>query len=762
MTLIIFASSPVFALGEQYAIEPKSITSVVRTGNFVDVPITITNNDRTAFNLALGVDGDAAGLLRLDKTSMIIDPGKKEQFTLTIFGENTTSAQGFVTISGTVSDAIPLNITVTDFLIDPVDALSIDIEPITQRAKIGDIFKYKIGLQNLLTDKKYNITISHSIDKLEKEGSYKFEKSFFTETQTVELSTSVSLVKEFDMPDFIRPGEYVINVKADFLGLSASASQRFSVVEDFWDMLVLGIIPVRWLILLGIIFVFGIAGFIIYKKKKAKGKRYVSKIDFNLLPKPGPRSVWIGYIAETNKKAYFDLDQLTTHTLVAGSTGGGKTVSVEVLVEEALMKGVSVIVFDPTAQWTGFLRKNTLKKMFDLYPKYGMKKSDARAYNGNIRQILNAREIIDIKKHVRPGEITVFSVNRLDPEDIDVLVANTVREVFHSNFGESPELKLLLVFDEVHRLLPKFGGSGEGFLQIERGAREFRKWGIGLVLISQVLTDFVGETKANINTEIQMRTRDPGDLDRIKNKYGDYMLQSLLKAATGTGMMENTSFNKGNPYFVAFRPLLHEHARLSDDELGNYNKYNDIIDDLEYQLEMLEKNGVDIFELKLELKLAADKVKTGNFNMVNVYLDGLKPMILKQWDKLGKAPEKRKLKLVSEAELREELAKAKEAREKFEKTQSSSGSAGSGGGGSGGGGIKVLSLSNGIMVTKKNELLDALEAMDDDTFKVHVTDSKNELADWLMGQDKNTAEIIAKIKTRAETIAALKKEWDVQ
>ena len=70
-----------------------------------------------------------------------------------------------------------------------------------------------------------------------------------------------------------------------------------------------------------------------------------------------------------------------------------------------------------------------------------------------------------------------------------------------ANFSETPEIKLLLVYDEIHRLLPKFGGSGEGFLQIERGCREFRKWGVGILMISQVLADFVGQIKANINTE---------------------------------------------------------------------------------------------------------------------------------------------------------------------------------------------------------------------------------------------------------------------
>jgi len=103
-------------------------------------------------------------------------------------------------------------------------------------------------------------------------------------------------------------------------------------------------------------------------------------------------------------------------------------------------------------------------------------------------------------------------------------------------------LKVILVFDEVHRLLSKFGGSGEGFLQVERACREFRKWGMGVMLVSQVLSDFVGEIKANISSEVQMRTRDEGDLNRIKTKYGGDFLQSLVKASVGVGMFVNPAY----------------------------------------------------------------------------------------------------------------------------------------------------------------------------------------------------------------------------
>jgi hypothetical protein len=242
---------------------------------------------------------------------------------------------------------------------------------------------------------------------------------------------------------------------------------------------------------------------------------------------------------------------------------------------------------------------------------------------------------------------------------MDIFVSNVIRQVFNTDPKESPVLKVLVVFDEVHRLLPKFGGSGEGFLQIERGCREFRKWGIGIMLVSQVLSDFVGEIKANISTEVQMRTRDEGDLGRIKTKYGETFLQSLVKASVGVGMFSNPAYNHAKPYFINFRPILHSTRRLPDEELEKYNKYNDLVDDLEYSIDALEKEKVDTFDLKMELKLVKDKIMSGSFSVVEIYLEGLKPRVDKEWEKLGKKAPKRKIELVSEEEIKKATEEAK-------------------------------------------------------------------------------------------------------
>src|SRR3989338_6793442 len=268
-----------------------------------------------------------------------------------------------------------------------------------------------------------------------------------------------------------------------------------------------------------------------------------------------------------------------------------------------------------------------------------------------------------------PGEINIFNLSKLEPKDIDIVIASSIQQVFRANLPESPNLKTLIVYDEVHRLLTKFGGSGQGFIQIERGAREFRKWGIGLVLISQVLSDFVGEIKANIGTEIQMRTRYEGDLERVSMKYGEDVQKSIIKATVGTGIVVNAEYNHGRPYFVSFRPILHSVSRLSDKELETYEKYSNRADDLAYQLEQLEKNGEDIFDLDLELKLAKSKIRGGQFDMVDVYLNSLEPRISSSWKKIGKQPKKREIELISEEVIEAAVKAGETERKKFIREQ---------------------------------------------------------------------------------------------
>ncbi len=745
---------------EDYWITFRKISKQIREGEFAQEVITIVNFRNTQTRIDFELEGDAETISSLDRESLVIPARGQGNVTITMFGRRPLGTyNGSIILSGGIEEEIILELEVVDRERMPVQALLIGTTMSDRNIYPGNRISFRTDLTNLLTDREYPISLFYTIQN--SEGT----ETIWTDSGNIFLRTSMSLVKRAELPPTLPPGEYVIRTTANYLDMTATSSHVFQVSLPFYQYMIFGVIRV-WqaaLLLAGLTFL--IVAIIIIRRRIEANKKYHLSVNYKELPKPGPRSAFVGKIAETDHKTYMTLENFKTHTIVAGSTGGGKSFSAQVIIEEMLMKDTAVIVFDPTAQWTGYLRKLTNKGLFSLYPSFGMKEKEARPFTGNIRQIDNPRELIDIRKYAKPGEIQVFALHKLDPKDMDIFVANTVRQVFKANFEESEPLKICLVYDEVHRLLPKFGGSGEGFLQIERACREFRKWGIGVMLISQVLADFVGQIKANINTEVQMRTRDEGDLDRIKTKYGEGVLQSLVKASVGTGMVQNSAYNKGRPYFVTFRPILHSVERLSDEEINKYNEYNERIDQLMYELDQLEEAGQDVFDLKLEMKLAIDKVKAGNFNMVNIYLEGLEPRIKKFWDKLGKQPKKLEKQYVSEEDIKADIKKAQAERKKAESEEKKEEGTEKGEEKEDPSANfkkdvppdKILNLTNGMLVVNPRDLYSEIQAMKDPDYEKHVNNEKNDFADWIRSAvgDEELATLIQEAENKEELLKLL-------
>lgn len=740
--------------GIDYIISLNAINRKIRQGNFLQEAIQLFSFKETTAQTKIEITGSVADMIELDYSNLLISPNTMEVVTLTIFGRGTPGFyNGTVKITGDLNASIPINLELLSKDQLPVQALLMDIDVAKKDLHPSDSLRFKTDLKNMLSDQEYPVALYYTVQ--DEEG----KETIWTYSTNVYLRTAFSLLKTFKLPKDVPEGVYVLRVTATYLDLNSATSVVFSVVTPFLFRIFLGFFMWQWIIAIGILLALVGTGIGI-KLKIESQKRFHLKVDYKELPKPGPRSGWWGKIAETDRKTYFDIEQLKIHSIVAGSTGSGKSISAQTIVEECLLHDIAVIVFDPTAQWTGMLRPCKEPGMLKFYEGFGMKKKDARSFNGNVRLLTNPREVIKLTDYMKPGEIQIFAMNKLQPKDIDVVVANTIRQVFKEDFKETPNLKLLLVYDEIHRILPKFGGSGEGFVQIERGCREFRKWGVGVLLVSQVLGDFLGEIKANINTEVQMRTRDEGDLERLKTKYGDSVLKSLVKSTVGTGMVQNGSYNHGKPFFVSFRPILHSVIRLTDEELEKYNKYNEEIEQLYYEFDQLEGFGKDVFDMRLELKLSLDKVKSGNFNMVEVYLEGLIPRVKKEWEKLGKTPKKLVKEEVSDDEMKESLVAAKKSKEEAKANEKPADDE-----------KKeeenlyakevspdyILSLSNGMLVLSAKSLYDELDAMKQSDFEQHVNDDKNDFGDWIKGAvgAKKVAERIYLTKDKKEIMDLL-------
>jgi hypothetical protein len=302
-------------------------------------------------------------------------------------------------------------------------------------------------------------------------------------------------------------------------------------------------------------------------------KRYEAKVYEWDLPKRTDRSIYLGKVAESTADVYMDVDQLCKHTIIAGITGGGKTVAGNVIIEDALRHNASVLIIDPTTQWAGIIKENNDEAHKLRYDRFKMRYADRTGLPTRILYLENNTsfaQATDLTTILQPGIPTVVLVHKLSPKELDRYVCELIKAIRDARLPQSKQLRLLVLFDEVHCILPKFGGTGTGFVELERGAREFREFGVGLLLLSQVLEDFLGSIRANINTEIQMRTTFDDDLDKARIKYGEAIAHSIMKAQTGTGLFHNADYNQGSPFFVTFRPPLHSTDQLPENELQEY------------------------------------------------------------------------------------------------------------------------------------------------------------------------------------------------
>ena len=751
LSSFVLASS---AYGEEiqrqgYSVSRSKVDRTVAAGTLFQDFISVENLKDEPISATFSVSGNVVDLIEFESSGIEIFPRNSSQIYFYIKGTKVGNYSGEIVISGGVVERIPVNIQVVDSDLSPV--FFIQTEPFKKYFKLNEKLKFKIYLNKLKSGVLENLSIEYYLNDSK-------NQSFFLGGESFNFTNSLYLVKEFDMPADIEKGEYLLEAVATYNGESTYSLSYFIIRKPFMNQLLFGFMPV-WILFLsfGILFISLLTYFLI-KRHIRLSKKYRMEVDIKKLPVQTKETLVLGKIAEMKIKACLEPEKLKTHTIVAGATGGGKSIAAQVVIEEALLKNVAVIVFDPTAQWSGMLRKCEDKKMLSYYPAFGLKPTDAKAFFGNIRQISHAREIINIERYIHPGQIQIFALNKLDPNDMDIFVASVIRQIFKSDPKETPDLKVILVFDEVHRLLSKFGGNGEGFLQIERACREFRKWGIGVMLVSQVLSDFVGEIKANINTEIQMRTRDEGDLGRIKIKYGEEFLQSLVKASVGVGMFVNTSYNKGKPYFINFRPILHNTRRLSDEELEKYNKYNELIDDFENQVEQLEAEKIDTFDLKMELKLIKDKLMAGNFSVIDIYVEGLGPRLQKQWEKIGKKPKKLEKKLIDVSEIQKSVEEAKKAREVYEKEESKKKKVEEKKVEAENIATKILKpliFDNGIMISTLKELKETLPGLEDEIFKLHVNAKRNDISKWFEQVSPDLAKKVEKEMDKSKIVAAL-------
>ncbi|MGC9310323.1 MAG: helicase HerA-like domain-containing protein, partial [Candidatus Aenigmatarchaeota archaeon] len=582
--------------------------------------LSLENPYSRGINATISFSDNLKDYLNSSQKDVLVRGNSKARVNLTLLmplNETVGTYGGYISVS---AEGKKTTLPVTIRVLERAKALfNLELELLTPRIKPGGQLSFVVKLTNLGEKGEFPINLTYLVKSQEtnKILNKYYNLTTLRDTSILSESLPVNLTEE---------GHYNIEVWANYYEKSIMDVASFEVVKPLFDSpltVALLVLALAMAVLVGGTYIWRY--YRLWKKEKEKQQRYLYPLDYNTVPKTGFK---IGKFAARENYFYYDPKDLSTHIIVAGATGAGKSVAASVFAEEALDSKIPVIAFDPTSQWTGFVKPCKDKNLLSSYRKFGMSEYDIRSYPGLIYDVETPMFDLDIKKFVNPGEITVFCLSKLKPGEYDVAVKNIIARVFAEKWEESTELKVVLVFDEVHRLLEKYGGSG-GYIAIEKAAREFRKWGIGVIMCSQVLADFKEAIAGNVLTEVQLNTKSLTDIEKVKTKYGKRYAERIARMGVGAGLFQYPKYNNGKPFFVEFRPTKHDPHKITEQELELYKNYTKRLDEIAAKIAVLKEKGTYVENYEIDYKLALNKLKRGNFRMSEIYISSLEKSLEK-------------------------------------------------------------------------------------------------------------------------------------
>jgi DNA helicase HerA-like ATPase len=234
--------------------------------------------------------------------------------------------------------------------------------------------------------------------------------------------------------------------------------------------------------------------------------------------------------------------------LVSGASGAGKTIAAKVIVEELLEDKIPVLVFDYTNQWERLLEKNPNEEMLDRYAEFGMRRNP-KGFKGKVVQ--SAPQLDDL---LSSAGVTIVDLSDTydSAERVDKVAQMLDQLLEYFQFQEDSDiLRLLIVVEEAHlwtsKELPK-----DAIRFLDSAVRLLRKKGVGVMLVSQKISDFDPAMRSAMNISIVFRTKYEGDLKAIARMLGSKASGIVPKLPVGYSVFHLADV--GEPFVVAWRP----------------------------------------------------------------------------------------------------------------------------------------------------------------------------------------------------------------
>jgi hypothetical protein len=228
-----------------------------------------------------------------------------------------------------------------------------------------------------------------------------------------------------------------------------------------------------------------------------------------------------------------------------GAVTGRTIPSWRIIVEELLEDGIPVLVFDYTEQWQRLLQKSTSEEMLDHYAEFGMRRNP-KGFKGKVVQ--SAPKLDDL---LSSAGVTIVDLSDThdSAERVDKVAQILDQLLEYFQFQEdSDDLRLLVVVEEAHlwtsKDLPK-----DAVRFLDNAVRLLRKKGVGVMLISQKISDFDPAMRSAMNISIVFRTKYEGDLKAIARMLGNQA--SVVIPRLPVGYLVFHLADVGDPFVVA-------------------------------------------------------------------------------------------------------------------------------------------------------------------------------------------------------------------
>ncbi len=125
----------------------------------------------------------------------------------------------------------------------------------------------------------------------------------------------------------------------------------------------------------------------------------------------------------------------------------------------------------------------------------------------------NSRRIID---EIQPGHVNVIDLGEVDENVADVIVSHVLRNILNERKTRGTLPPIFCVIEEAHILAPKDDNTLSKYW-ISRIAREGRKFGIGICLVSQRPKSLDPNALSQCNNMIIMRLVEPSDQKHVQH-----------------------------------------------------------------------------------------------------------------------------------------------------------------------------------------------------------------------------------------------------